>query len=511
MARVLTNNIQLAYARESSLGTLPGSPSWNIVEPNEIGSYGVKIKTVARDPISQSRQRRKGAVVDLDSMVEFKADLTVSAFMDFAEGFLFSNAVNTEMTIPVSAVDGSADSYTVAALSATQAGKLQWESSGYATLIYARGFANSANNGLKVLDADPATTDTSVGVTDTGLVDETVSGNATIELCGVRAKTGDLAINVTSGVATLTNGENSVTSALDFTTLGLTVGQFIHIGGLASGQRFSAGYGYGRITAISATSITLDKLQGTLATDPGTGDTVDILFGRFLRNVNVSDSDYLELSTQFELAAEDLEGVGTPAYLYAKGNYCDEMTIELPLTSKAMMGFGFKGTDTDDPTTSRATNASSAKSPNMTSAFGTSSDIARLRITDVDETGLTTDFKNLTLTFRNSVSPEKVVGTLGAKYMNAGNFEVEMEAQLIFTEKDVITRMRNNTTVSMDFSLVNSDGALFFDIPSMTVGGGDLNFPVNQSVLMKTTCNAFEDAALNTSIGISVFPVVPTS
>lgn len=509
MARTLTNNFSLRAALESSLNTLPGSPSWVILEPNSIGKYGASIKTVARDPISQDRQRRKGTVVDLDSGVEYEEDLTISSFSNFIEGFCFAQATNAEMVIPVSAVDGSADSYTVAALTSTQAGKLQWESGGYSTLVYARGFANSANNGLKVLDADPASTDTAIGVTDTGLVDETVSGYATLELAGVRAKAGDLAITVSSGVATLTNGNNAVTSALDFTSLGLSVGQFIHVGGLASGQQFSAGYGYGRITSISATEIVLDKLYGTLATDDGSADTVDLLFGRFVKNVASTDASYVERSYHFEGAFVDLEAVGTDAYSYAKGNFCNEFTLSLELTDKATIGWNFVGTDTEDPTTSRKTNAASAAMPLMTEAFGTSSDIVRLRMTDTDETGLTTDFKKFAINVKNSVTADKVIATLGGKYMNAGNLEIMLDAEVLFTNPDLLTRMRANTTVTLDLIMENNDGAIAFDFPSMTIGDGKLSFPVNESVQIATKCEIHRDSVLGTSIGVSIFPIHP--
>lgn len=509
MSRVSTNEISLSYAIESSLATLPGSPTWYLLEPNEIGKFGAEITTVARSPISKNRQRRKGAVVDLDSGVEFSADLTISAFMDFMEGFAFAQAVNSEMVIPVTNVDGTDNEYDVAALTSTQAGKLQWESGGLATLVYARGFSNAANNGLKVLDHDPTTSGTAVGVTDSGLVDETPPSNATIELAGVRAKTGDLAITVSGGVATLTNGNNAVTSGLDFSTLGLTIGQFIHVGGLTGSNQFSAGVGYGRITALSANSITLDKLSGTLATDNGSGDTVDLLFGRFVRNVTTDHASYINRSFQFEMALPDLDSVGTDEYMYAKGNYCNEMTINLPLVNKATVDFNFIGTDTENPTTSRKTNASSARNPTMTEAVGTSSDIARLRITKVDETGLMTDFKNVEINLKNNVSADKIIGTLGAVYMNTGIFEVDISATALFTEGDVVTAMRANTTVSMDWAVENSDGSLWFDVPSLTISNGAPNYPVNEAVQIEVTGMAFQHATLGTSFSVSVFAITP--
>ena len=43
----------------------------------------------------------------------------------------------------------------------------------------------------------------------------------------------------------------------------------------------------------------------------------------------------------------------------------------------------------------------------------------------------------------------------------------------------------------------------------MTLGGGDKEFPVNESVLLNLTGQAFGDTTLGTSIGISLFPIVP--
>jgi hypothetical protein len=132
-----------------------------------------------------------------------------------------------------------------------------------------------------------------------------------------------------------------------------------------------------------------------------------------------------------------------------------------------------------------------------------------LRIAELDDSGIYTDFKSLTLTFANNVSPEKVLCNLGAKYMNFGNFEVNIEAQMIFSNSAVAQAVRNNTTLTMDFGLHNDDGTVFFDVPAITVGGGEREFPVNETVLINTTGQAFADPVLNTSIGISLFPVTP--
>jgi hypothetical protein len=508
MGRVLTNNTTLSYAIEATLGVLPGSPEWRLLEPNSVGTYGATITTVARNPISQNRQRRKGTVTDLDSAVDWEGDLTLNHLVDFAEGFIFSTAVNDDLTFE--GADATGTDYTVPALTASQAARLIYDNAaGPISLVYAQGYATAGNNGLKPLGADPLITNTAITVA--GNVIETAPTNATVSIAGIRPEVGDLSLTVAGSVGTLTSGNNGAVNSIDFTLLGLTVGQYIHVGGLLGANQFSAGAGYARITSISAGTLLLDQMDTTLLTDTGAAETVDLLFGRFIRNVATSSSEFLERSFQFELSYPGLDVGNADMFEYAKGNYCNTMAINVPLADKATVSFAFIGTDTDVPVAagSRATNAATPIEPSRTGAFNTTSDCVRLFISQVDESARYTDFKSLTINLNNNVSPEKILCNLGAQFMNFGNFEVDIEAQLIFSDVAVASAVRDNTTMSLAFGLKNDDGALMFDIPAITIGGGAREFPVNETVLINTTSQAFQHATLGTSLGLSLFPIVP--
>lgn len=518
MGRVSTNNVGLSYAIESALG-VPGT-SWTQLEPNDISAFGATITKVSRNPISARRDRRKGVVTDLDSAVEFEADLTGSGFTDFVEAFCFASAKNAECDIATTAAATAGDTYTVAALSALQAGKLNFSTGEYATLIYARGFANSANNGIKALDTDAVTTDTTLSVAE-NLVDETAPANAQVQLAGLRFLAGNTDIVVTYSGTTLTITEQGAIVGFDWADFGLSVGQLVHIGGVdANGAVTNAlnggvandTYGFARIRSIGTLALTLDKVDATLQeAAPTTPATFDILFGKFIRNVAVDNADYLERSFHVEAAFPNLGTAGATNYQYAEGNYVNTIGISLPLTDKATMSVAMVGTDTGNPTASRLSGASSALLPNATSAFGTSSDIARIRLAELDEDGLGTSFKSLTLNVNNNVTPEKVLGTLGAAFINTGTFEIDVETQLVFDNPVIIDAIRANETLSMDWIVKNDDGAISFDIPALTLDGGDREFPVNESVLINTTAQAFRDDSLGYSIGVSMFPRVPTA
>lgn len=525
MGRVLTNTSSLIYGHQSAIDVDP--TSWKETEFNTLNQWGATISTTPRNPISTLRQRRKGTTTDLDSGVEYEADLTVDSILDHLESFLFATATNQDMTFQ--GADAGATGYTIPSSTAAQAAKFQFTSGGPISLVYARGYAATANNGLKALSADLGAAETTLPVA--GLTTETAPANAEVSVAGIRAEAGDLALAISSGIGTLTSGNNLAANNIDFTTLGLTVGQFIHIGGTTSAnQGFSAAstptYGYARITAIAAGALTLDKLEQANAvtghpallafdgTDDNAGGTnvpIDLMFGRFVRNVAVDHASFLERYTTFEAGWPNLFPASATGYEYALNNLANTVQWNMPLTDKATVTFAFVGTDTGVPTSTRKSGASSAIEPLFTEAFNTSADFARLRITDVDETGLTTDFKNLTVSMNNNVTPEKVLGRLGAAYMNYGNFEIDIEGNALFTDPEVITRIRENTTVSFDMIVENDDGGIAIDVPSGTLGNGGRELPVNESVQIALTLEAFVDSTLGTSIGVSLFPITPAS
>jgi len=494
MGRVKSSNVSLSVAVEEALGVLPATPVWDLLEPNTIGTYGASLTTTPRNPISRNRQRRKGVSTDLDSAMDFEADLTLSHFNTFVEGFLFANFTG-EVDRDPSAVSGTAYAVDLGSVVTVQA------------LVRGVNFGVPGNNGLHLVDDTPTTT----SITAAGLaVEATPPDNARVEVVGFEGEASDITIDNTAGVITLGS------TLLDFTDFNLRPGQNMFIGGTASLNRYfdspsTNNSGMARVVSVTATSIVIDKTSETFVTDAGTAKQIQVFFGRFVKNLPTNDADFLERSFQFEMEFPGLATNGIASqYGYSKGNYSDSMAISLPLTDKAGLSFGFVGTDTATPSDTRAVEAENAVDPTRTDAFSTSVDCVRLRVQEVDETGLTTDFKSATITFNNGITPEKLLCNLGAAYMNYGLFEVNIETQVLFTDSAVIDAIRNNTTVTMDFGVKNDDGVIMFDIPSMTLGDGSIDIPVNETVLINVTSEAYQDATLNSSVGVSVLPYIPT-
>lgn len=523
MSKVSTNNVSVQYAIEASIGILPGSPLWQLMEPNDIGSYGATLTTVPRRPISKDRGRRKGTVTNLETSPEFEGDLTLESMEDFAEGFVYSEFANVEFDLKSTGGEipppvASSTTWTVQSVSTLLAGKMQFVAAGPWPLVHGKGYADSANNGLHQITVDPSGTDV-IMTTDSTLVVETPGTNASLQYCGVRSAIGDLALTISGSLATLV----SAADIADWATLGLLPGMYIHIGsddGTGARQNmFDNGsgsdvYGYARVVSISGATLNLDKIDVKLdTTDASNATLVDIMFGRFARNVQViadaDDTRYLERSYQFELAYPDLGGIGVDEYEYAIGNLANEISLNVPLAEKATVNWGFVGTNMDDITPTRKTNAATAVEPLRTTALNTSSNLVSIT-TDVISSVSDVCFKSMTLSIGNNASPEQCLGTLGAAFINTGLFEVSLEGQMLFTSKAIVNAVKNNTTVTFAAILANEDGAIALDIPTMTFGDGSREYPTDESVLVNVTGETFKGTVFDHEIGITMLANVPT-
>lgn len=498
MGRTLTNSTALSYSVETTLGT--ASATWKTITPNQISEIGAKITKVARNPISKNRQRLKGSVVGLESGFQTEVDFIMEHLIDFAEAVMFSIFKGGRVVYPTSV---TTTLYNVPAMAdALPSG----------TLVMVRGSVNAVNNGLKLVTTGGTTT--TIPIASPTMVAETYTNptqNVSVEVCGVQGATGDIQLNAAGHI---------ISTTLDFTTLGLTSGCWLYVGGSVAATNFATLIAQANTTArfvrvltVAANLITTEKRGATYGTDNGSGKTIHLYFGRFVRNVAVDHAtDYLERSYSFEAAFENLGTTpGTDEYIYPKGNYCDEMKLDFALGALSKMNLGFIGTDTPVPTASRASGAATPIRQVQVTAFNPTSDFARLRLAEIDDTGITTDFSSLSLTLKNNVTPEGKLGVLGAAYMNTGNFDVDIDAELIFTNSRVLAAIRDNSTLSMDVAVKNGDGGFVFDIPEMTLAGGDPNFPENESVKIQSASMAHQSSVFGYTCSFSIFPFIPAS
>lgn len=462
--------------------TFDANTKWLYMEPNEIGSFSSSIEKVARDPITQDRQRRKGSITSVATAPQFTADMTLEMIHFYMDTFLFSVWKGLQP-----------DSYTVTDAAAT--GSTYTVETGGAvltagTLVFADGFVNPENNGLKTVTSGTATT---VVVNET-LVDETASSTVRLYTVGVRGATGDLQIDA---------NQDLTSTVLDFTTLGLTVGQYINIGGALAANKFDNATGKARIAVIEANKLTLEARGSTYTADPGTGKDVDILFSAFVRNVPVGDVDFLKQFYHMEAT------YNTDPMLYEYADCCVNNTLAInnALQDKAVLDLAFVGKDLLPPVDTPRDGVRSNQVE--TEPFNTSSDIMRLRVSDTDDNGVTTFFKDTNISITNNVAAEYVLGQLAAEFMNFGNFEVDIETSVLFTDAIILNAIRNNTTLGIDMSYKNGDGGFVLSLPCGTFGDGSKSFPRNQKITVTTPFMAHRDADRGYTMGVSLFWYLP--
>ncbi|CAM0042291.1 hypothetical protein VPHK459_0042 [Vibrio phage K459] len=455
---------------------------WLYMEPNEISSFASTIEKVARDPITKDRQRRKGSITSVATAPQFTADMTLEMISYFAPGFLFSVWKGLQP-----------DSYTVT--NATATGNTYTVETGGAilttgTLVFADGFVNPENNGLKTVASATATT---LVVNET-LVDETAASTVRLYAVGVRGATGDLQIDAE---------QNLISTTLDFTTLGLTPGQYINIGGALVANQFTNASGKARIAQIEANRLVLEARDAAYTTDAGAGKEVDILFSAFVRNVPVGDVDFLKQWYHMEAA------YNTDPMLYEYADCCINNTLAInnALQDKAVLDLAFVGKDLLPPTDTPRDGVRSNQT--ATEPFNTSSDIMRLRVTDVDDNGVSTFFKDTNISINNNVAAEYVLGQLAAEFMNFGNFEVDIETTAVFTDPILLNAIRNNTTLGIDMAYKNGDGGFVLSLPCGTFGDGSKSLPRNEKVKLTTPFMAHRDEDRGYTMGVSLFWYLP--
>lgn len=495
MGAVNTNSVSLAYIEETEFGQLPSTGVAEYLEPNEISDYGADISTTARNPISKDRQNKKGTISDLSSTVSFSGDTTVSLLLAFLEGAMYSTWKKRGAWF-----QGEISASNTQAGFSIKRNQLE-QPLKVGTILFCRGFVNSANNGLKIVAADSTT---SVIKTQDGssFVDEDAPLGASVFVVGYQGTAGSIGVN---------SQGNLTSSGFNWTDLDLEIGSAIYVGGMGSSTSFAQAKnaGLARIRGIYDNLLVIDKCNETFQEDDGTEKTIQIFFGWFLRNVPTDHELFKQRTFSFELNYPGLAEDGVEdGYEYSLGNLINTLELSLPLNDKSTTSITTFGKDVEPITESRK--GWTFKNPIFTEAFSTPNDFLRLRLQNVDETGLTTFFKDATLTINNNASGENVLGKLGPAFVNYGNFDVSLETSAVFTNKDVTSKIRNNCTVTCDFCLYNNDGAFYFDIPAMTLGDGNREFPVNEKVKIALSSNAYGDTALGYTISQTFFPYLPS-
>lgn len=493
--KIDSNVTGLRYAKESAvLGTLPGSPIWVPMEPNSYsGGFGGNIKTVARNPINPSRQRKKGVTTDLDAAGGLISDITQTNLQELLTGLFFAAfrrkpEYGVDPAQDFSGIATSDDSYNAATGLAAFVPL---------SLVFASGFTNAANNGLK----NVATVAAGKITVTQNLVDETpAAGVGSLVSVGYQFASGTLNVDISGTWPKLLRASGAV----DFTTLGLTPGEMIYVGGDTVGKKFvnALNAGFCRVRSVAATYIELDKTAFTMAAETGTGLTVQIFYGRVLKNELGTNIVRSSFQLERTLGAADLDQPTQIQAEYIVGAVPNTAKLQVPTADKVTFDLAFVGIDSQ--TRDGVTGVKTGSRPALveSDAFNTSSDVSKIKLAPVvsgnaNPSPLFSYIQDLNIDFNNNIAPNKAVGVLGAFDLSTGTFAVSGDLKAYFSDVAAIAAVRANTDITFESHFAKANSGFSLDLPLVTLGNGQPEVAQDTAVLIPLNLDAATGAKVD--------------
>lgn len=501
MADTIDSNVTGArIAEEASPGVLPGTPVWDVLEPNSYDDFGSEITTAARNPLNPSRQRKKGSVVDLDASGGFQQDFTETGLLKLMQGFLFADAHIPGDTKPVFGAAVPITSTTAGTKTYSAASGLGGFAAG--DLVLMSGFAQAANNGIKTVVSSTAGT---VVVSEAvGASEASPPSSARIQKVGKKAAAADLAIVIAGSQVTLTS------TTLNLTTLGLVEGSWIFIGSEDNKFVNVNNRCFARADVISANAIIFGKTSKTMVAEAA-GPAVDILLPVFVRNEPNPDNIKRRTYQLERTLGRDANGVMSE---YLIGSMSNEFTLNLQQGELITADLAFIAQDNEQRDGLTGVKAGTRPSLATEDAYNATSDVRRSKMAIVTPGnpnpsalfGYATEFS---LEINNNVSPNKAIGVLGAFSMTAGTFEVGGSAEVYFSDIAAVQAVRNNADVTQDLILVKNGSGWVFDIPLLSLGDGRLAVEQDQPIKLPLETMAAE-SDLGHTLMVARFPYLPS-
>lgn len=499
MARNTTpsNVTSLAFAEEEAIGVLPATPEWRKLEPNAYGDFGADVDTVARAPITDDRQMKKGVVVGIAATADFENDLTDENFPLLMQGFMFAD-VREKAT--VTATGATAMHYTVAS---------GGDAFAAGDLVFASGANNSVNNGLKVVTGSTATT-----VAVSGLSAETADIH--IVHVGFEFASGDA--EIVKGVGEL---PKLVTTAKNLTNFGLIPGEFVFIGGDTSATTFAgaANIGWARVKSVGTNEIVFDKTDAEYTTDNGSGKTVRVFFGKVLRNEQAALQKRRTYHFERQLGAPNPAQPSQVQAEYIAGGVLNEVSISFSEAGIIAFDLSIMGTDYFTRTASEGPLAGDRPALVESDGYSANNDVKRIRMSSVPNGAsapvpLFNFVREMDISINNNVSESRAISYAGAIDMNEGMFEVSGELTVYFANVEAASAVRNNADITLDVAASKLNKGFAIDIPLVTLGDGrnsvEANEPITIDLEAMAANGAKYDANMNHTLLITFFDYLPS-
>jgi hypothetical protein len=460
--------------------------------------------------VSSTTTLPAGLVAGTDYWVNVINATTFKLFASYA------NAIAN--TSPIDITDTGTGVHTMASAGRAKASDNSFhvnDPTGFAAnvLVYSEGWASSANNGFATVSS---VTGNAVIVSGLTLVNETAPSTAVLRVVGVKGTAGDLDVDASGDYATITS------TTLDFTTLSLLPGEFIFVGGDSASLGFATATnnGYKRVKSIAAHALVLDKSASAMSTEASTTETVQLFFGRQLRN-EVGTS-IVSVTKQLErtLGAPDTTSPSQIQSEYVTGVIFDQGALSVPAADLVRMSLTTKAGATERRT--GATGVKSGSRPALISqdAYNTADHISvwKLAPTSTSSEAPTALFKYLsdtTVTVSNNAEMAKGLGVLGAFDYSVGDFDVTVEATGYFLDTTVLDTIENNTDLTFTGVVAAFNRGFAVDIPVCALSDGNPDVKKDKPIMMPVKIQASEgiryDSNFSHTLSLVQFYYLPSA
>lgn len=500
----LSNVTGLRVAREASLKVLPGTPDWVPADPNSYSDFGGEIRNLARNPIRDDRQQAKGVTVALSAAGGWNCDYVFPSLKSVLPSFFYADYRSRGEFGGNGQITGvTASTFTAASgLTIFEVDKL----------VLAAGFSKVlGNNGLKRVTNSAAGVLT---VAETMVAEAAPPTGATLVEVGQQFAAGTVDVSAAGPLPTLTRTTGS------WITDGYVPGEWIYIGGDAAITRYSnaANNGWKRVRAVTALVLTIDKSQQAMVTEADATQTIQIFYGRILKNEQQPLIIRQSVQLERQLGPTDAAIPAQVQSEYVIGAVGNELTFRYKPQDKLMCDLSLVACDVEYRTGVEGLKAGNRPKLEEKKAFNTSSSVRRCKLasvssTDVAPTPLAGQVLSLDMAIKNNVKGIAVIGSLGFFELVAGDFEVTADINALFITIDACVAVRNNADVTLDILQVQGNTALAIDMPLVCLGDGRANVEKDEPITIPLNLQAASgqevDDALDHTLLMSFFDFVP--
>lgn len=458
-----SNRTALRVAKEPSFGTAPANPIFKEVRRTS-DALSFTPTTEVSNEIDATRQVNDLIRTGEDSGGEVGMELSIENMDVMMEGLMCNPWLRAPEVLNgpswkygasatrITAV--SAVAITLAASSVLAGSVANGSGTSFAVGHLVRATGLLGGTAMYRLSAVAATSLTIAG----GTVDSAPAPGARIKTVGFEGASGDI-VAVTVGGAALTS------TALNFTTLGLLVGQWVKISSEGGAYSFAtaAANTYARISAITATRLSFDVTQGVFSADAGAGKTIRVYFGDTIRN-GVTQFTY-RIEKQYELE-------GGTYYSYFNGQQPSAMSISGETRGVLTTSVTLLGANGTAPALARDSGASTETI--ATNAVLDSSNSVPM----IMEAGKTLASPNYVggfgITFDNGLRAKNAIGSSGAVGIGLGRVGVTGTLTTYFGDAEMLTKLKNGTAsgVTIAFRDNANSKAEIWDIPRLKYNSG---------------------------------------